>query len=205
MIKCAQGCWVLSCQTGNYVPFLLLFVLSPESSQNHQWVLGCVEDCLLQKKGEKTTESKNTHKPHKTMISKAGPGSAMPDGKTGAGFLQNHLQSVPHRQLRKIRGFPGYPEAPIPGKLCYSISRKPLPCSVPDSSSLLGFRDTGEAAAANCPSATLNLKETPKKPLAKESLGKKKFQLFSSSSLWKTQLFTKCPQASTTVTAPTGQ
>lgn len=146
--------------------------------QNHPKITSEFWDVLkivcFKKKEEKITESKNTHKPHKTMISKAGPGSAMPDGKTGAGFLQNHLQSVPHRQLRKIRGFPGYPEAPIPGKLCYSFSRKPLPCSVPDSSSLLGFRDTGEAAAANCPSATLNLKETPKKPLAKESLGKKK-------------------------------
>lgn len=83
----------------------------------------------------------------------------------------------------------------FPGNLHPVQFQIPAPCWV------LG--DSGEAAAANFPSATLNLKETPKKPLVKESLGMKKN--ISSYSLKKTQLLTKCPRASTTVTAPSGQ
>lgn len=162
--------------------FLLLFVLSPELPQNRQWILGCVKDCLFQK--GKTTESKNTQKAHKTTITKAGAGSAMPDGKTGEQNPSTITSKVSHRQLRKIRGFPGYPETPVWGKLGYSFSSKPSPCSFPDSRALLGFRDPGEAAAANFPSATLNLKEFLKK-LWQRSHWKKKFQLFLSSSPWK--------------------
>lgn len=168
--------WKLCAISPSFCPFT---TITPKSPVN----FGMCWKLSASKRG-KNTESKNTHKPHKTTITKAGAGSAMPDGKTGEQNPSKITSKVSHRQLRKIRGFPGYPEAPIWGKLCYSFSSKPSPCSFLDSRALLGFRDPGEAAAANFPSATLNLKAAPKK-LWQRSHWEKKFQLFPSSSPWK--------------------
>lgn len=145
-----------------FCPFIRIIPKSPVS-------FGMCWKLSASKRG-KTTESKNTHKPHKTTITKAGPGSAIPDGKAGEQNPSKVTSKVSHRQLRKIRGFQVIQKHQFEEKCATHFSN----CSVPDCRALLGFRDPGEAAAANFPSATLNLKETPKKPLAKESLGKKK-------------------------------